>query len=409
MTCFNFHDKKTGERLFAPSVIVEKDGIKVAYVGLTDIKASERHPPVEYEGMDTTRMDGLRDYVTKLKKEASPDLIVGLTHTGLTVTRHIAREVPELDVILSGHTHERTLKPIKEGQVLIVESAAMGSFLGRLDLTLGDNGKIANHDFSLIPITAAKYAENPQVKNLVDASLAPHRKRATEVVCKSQTPIMRYDVLETNADDFITDAVREIAGVDIGFSNGFRFGIPIAAGEVTTGDLWNLLPMNARMKTGWVTGKELWDYLENELELIYAKDPMNLSGGWGPRASGLQMTYEVRASKGKRLREVLVAGKPIKEEQHYTVASCEREGEPLNIICRIKGVHDVKVLEPQLHDVLLAYLKAHPVISPRREGRAYATDLAPVVSVKMRWFLTAREDHICRMRDTARKTRVTTS
>ena len=162
VTCFNFHDKKTGEKPFAPSVIVEKDGIKVAYVGLTDIKASERHPPVEYEGMDTTRIDGLGDYVTKLKKEASPDLIVGLTHTGLTVTRHIAREVPELDVILSGHTHERTLKPIKEGQVLIVESAAMGSFLGRLDVTLGDNGKIANHDFSLIPITAAKYAENPQ-------------------------------------------------------------------------------------------------------------------------------------------------------------------------------------------------------------------------------------------------------
>ena len=95
---------------------------------------------------------------------------------------------------------------------------------------------------------------------------------------------MRYDVLETNADDFITDAVREIAGVNIGFSNGFRFGIPIAAGEVTTGDLWNLLPMNARMKTGWVTGKELWDYLENELELVYAKDPMNLSGGWGPKS-----------------------------------------------------------------------------------------------------------------------------
>lgn len=40
VTCFNFHDKKTNERLFAPSVTIEKDGIRVAYVGLTDIKAS---------------------------------------------------------------------------------------------------------------------------------------------------------------------------------------------------------------------------------------------------------------------------------------------------------------------------------------------------------------------------------
>ena len=41
---------------------------------------------------------------------------------------------------------------------------------------------------------------------------------------------MRYDLFETTADDFIADAVRETAGTDIGFTNGFRFGSPVRAG-----------------------------------------------------------------------------------------------------------------------------------------------------------------------------------
>ena len=81
-----------------------------------------------------------------------PDLVVAVTHTGLTLSRQLAREIPELDVILSGHTHERTERVIQEGKVLVVEAGSNGSFLGRLDLTLAPDGGIAAHDFRLIPI-----------------------------------------------------------------------------------------------------------------------------------------------------------------------------------------------------------------------------------------------------------------
>ncbi len=49
-------------------------------------------------------------------------------------------------------------------------------------------------------------------------------------------------VLETSADDFLTDAVRETTGTDIGFSNGFRFAPPIPAGPITEGDLGSSCP-----------------------------------------------------------------------------------------------------------------------------------------------------------------------
>jgi sulfur-oxidizing protein SoxB len=379
VTTYNFHDKATGKRLFAPEVTLEKDGVRVAFVGITDPTTTLRQPPDEVAGLDSTQMGGLRELVKDVRGRERADLVVAVTHTGITVSRAIAREIPEFDVVLSGHTHERTEKPILEGKVIVVEPGSMGSFLGRLDITLGARGGVAGYDFKLLPIRASEYAEDAAVKALVDASLGPYRARANEVVGESKTPLMRYDVLETSADNFITDAVREVGGSDIGFSNGFRYAPPIPAGPITEGDLWLLLPLDARMKKGWATGKELRTYLESELELVFSKDPWKLSGGWGPRASGLEMQFAALAAPGARLREVAIDGKPLEATAKYTLSGCERAGEPLDVVCRMRGTHDVEVLPLTVHQALRAYLKKHPVIAPTREGRATATDLPKTV------------------------------
>jgi 2',3'-cyclic-nucleotide 2'-phosphodiesterase (5'-nucleotidase family)/ferritin-like protein len=370
--CYNLHDEKSGERLFKPAVTVEKNGVRVAFVGVTDWTTTLRQSPDEVRGLDSTRVGGMRDFVRSLKKDA--DLVVAVTHTGLTVSRHLARIVPEFDVILSGHTHERTYQPIMVGRVIVVEPGSMGSFYGRLDLTLRD-GKVADSAFKLVPVRATDFAEDTAVKKLVDTVLEPHRERISRVLGRSETPILRYDVLETDADDFISDVVRETANADLGFSNGFRFSPPISAGEIHEGDLWNLLPLDSRLKVGWVTGKELRAYLEQELELVFSANPLVLSGGWGPRASGLVFSFAARAPAGQRLRTVQVGGRDVVDDRHYTFAGCERAGEPLDVICRKRGTHDVRILPFTIHEAMPRYFAKHPVITPKRDERAVAVDL----------------------------------
>ena len=375
VVAYNFHATDTGKRLFAPLQTVERDGVRVTFVGIADPTTTVRQPPEQVRGLDSTRMQGLRDFIRDAKRSEKPDLLVAVTHTGLTVSRQIAREIPELDVILSGHTHERTEQPLFEGKVIVVEPGSLGSFFGRLDLTLGEHGGVTKHEFRLEPVRAADYLEDAHVKQLVDSALAPHRERANRVVANSETVLMRYDVLETTTDNFVTDAVREIAGTDIGLSNGFRFGPPIPQGPVTEGDLWNILPLDARMKRGWLTGKELRSYLERELELVFSRDAWKLSGGWGVRASGLTFRFAAGEQPGKRVEAVLIGGKPVQDDKHYTVGGCERAGEPLNMICRFQGAHDPEVLPMTIHEALDQYLNKHPFIDVNREGRVVATDL----------------------------------
>jgi sulfur-oxidizing protein SoxB len=108
---------------------------------------------------------------------------------------------------------------------------------------------------------------------------------------------------------------------------------------------------------------------------VFSKDPWKLSGRWGPRLSGVELVFAARAKPGERLASVKVGGKPLEDARHYTFAGCERSGEPLDVICRLVGVHDAKVLPLSVHQALESYLHAHPSIAPRQDGRAVASDL----------------------------------
>ncbi|MGV3483559.1 MAG: bifunctional metallophosphatase/5'-nucleotidase [Planctomycetaceae bacterium] len=378
VVAYNFHYKSTGSRIFEPAAICKRDGVKVAFIGLADPTTTVRQPPKQVEGLDSTRMHGLREYVQELRRRERPDVVVAVTHTGLSLSRQLAREIPELDVVLSGHTHERTEQPIREGNVLVVEAGSNGSFLGRLDLTLKPSGGIDKFDYQLIPIHATEFSEDAAAASTIQRVLEPHRKRMNELLCETKAPILRYDVFETNADNLISDAIRQTSKVDIGFTNGFRFAPPIVPGPFTRADLWNLLPLDTRMKKGWVTGKELRSYLENELELVFSRDAWKLSGGWGPRASGLEMTFEATGAPGQRLQSVRVDGEEVNPDRQYTIAGCEREGEPLDVVCRLRGTHDVEYLQPTIHQAMEQYLVEKAVIAPARQRRSRATDLPEV-------------------------------
>lgn len=376
--CYNFHEKATGKRIFPPSVVLEKDGVRVAFVGVTDPTTTTRQPPAEVAGLDSTHMAGLRGFVQALRRKENPDVTVLVDHTGLAPSVQLAHDIPEIDVVLSGHTHERVYKPILVGKTIVVEPGSMGSFIGRLDVTL-NGGKISGYSYKLIGVDEVQYAENQKVKALVEEAEKPFHARLHEVVGATKTALMRYDVLETSMDNFVDDAVRELTHTDVAFTNGFRFSPPLAAGPITQADLWNIMPFDTRLKSGRVSGKQIRTYLEREMELVYSKDPFKLSGGWGIRPSGLTILFTAGAPEGSRIKDVKIGGKELEEDAWYTIGGCEQEGEPLDRICRLPGVSDARYVSGTIHGALQAYLKSRSPIDAKRESRVRATDLPATV------------------------------
>jgi len=169
---------------------------------------------------------------------------------------------------------------------------------------------------------------------------------------------------------------------DFVVSNGFRFCPPLVpppGGEahITDEFLWSMLPVDSTIKSGQVTGQQILDWLEKELENAFAKDATKRFGGWFVRYKGLFVKFTIGNPMGSRVREVTVRGEQLERNKAYTMLGCEREGDPDNVVCRLADVADPRRHQITVHQVVTEYLAEHSPVSPVIEGRAVATDAPP--------------------------------
>ncbi|MCL5745912.1 MAG: bifunctional metallophosphatase/5'-nucleotidase [Acidobacteria bacterium] len=374
----NILDARTGKSVFPRYAIRTVNGVRIAVIGFTDPDVPRRQPPDYSAGLKFENEEILQPLIDELRPKV--DVLVLLTHIGLPKSVSMAERLKGVDVLLSGDTHERTYEPIVRGNTWVVEPGSFGSFLGRLDLTVAQ-GRITGRQWRLMELRADRFAEDPHVAKIVEASMAPYRARIDRVIGRTEVPLMRYEVAETSLDKVLTDALREAGGTQIALSNGFRFSAPILPGPIRESDLWNAYPIVGMVKVGKVTGKQLRDFWERELEHVYASDPRQLFGGWLPRTSGMTVRFVAHAPFGRRVQEIRVNGKPIRDDEIYTVTSCDREGDPPDTICRIPQAQDIHVLAFDEHEAVRRFLAKHSPVTAAEvaPGRIVAEDLPPMV------------------------------
>jgi S-sulfosulfanyl-L-cysteine sulfohydrolase len=98
---------------------------------------------------------------------------VVMSHLGFPKEVKLAREVEGIDILLSGHTHDRLFAPAIVNDTIIIQSGCHGSFLGRLDLTVEDR-RVTKFDHELIVVDEGVRPE-PGVEEMVEGIMEPHR------------------------------------------------------------------------------------------------------------------------------------------------------------------------------------------------------------------------------------------
>ena len=202
----------------------------------------------------------------------------------------------------------------------------------------------------------------------------PFETRLNKVVGRTESDLFRKGVLESTMDNLIADALREATGADIGMTNGFRFSYPVRRGVVTEEDLYNIFPMDAPIKLGKLTGRQLKQFWEDSLEHVFAADAYGQKGGWGPRPSGMSLRVKLGAPKGERVVWMKVGGKPVTDDAIYTIATCDRPGDSEDTLCRFGGAFETKVTPVTIQQAMRSYLAKHSPIQPVIEARVSAED-----------------------------------
>lgn len=384
--CANmFHqtnDEFNNDLIFPPYYVKHIGGIKIGFIGYNDPLTSKRQSPSYSEGILFTHPEkNVAKYIKILREYEGCHLVMLLTHMGLAQQVGLANMsfVKGVDYIIGADTHERVRVPIQGVHTKVTEPGAFGSFIAKLDFVV-EKGVVKDHTYQLLDVDPDRYKEDEEMKALVKQAREPYRKELDRVIGTSKTPLLRYYVIETPMDNFITDAIMWKFSPDIALSNGFRFCPPLVPdaktglAEITVDYLWSMLPVDSEAKRGTITGQQLWDWMEKELQNAFAKDPGKRFGGWVVRFKGMEVNFTIANDVGKRVNWIKVKGAPLDKAKTYSFVACEREGDPDTTICRVDNVAEPKRLGFTLHSIIEEYLSKHSPIAPVLEGRATATD-----------------------------------
>lgn len=137
-------------------VVVEKNGVKIAITGVFGIDSLACAPncPLEFKNP----VDAVKETVAEIKANEEVDMIACVSHSGTWEDEEksedeiLAKAVPELDLIISGHTHTKLEEPIVHGNTWIVSVGEYGKYLGNLSMIQKDDGRWALNDFELIKV-----------------------------------------------------------------------------------------------------------------------------------------------------------------------------------------------------------------------------------------------------------------
>lgn len=203
-------------------MVVEKGGVKIAVLGVfgKDAKACVAKCPVVFEDP----VEAVKETVAEIKANENVDMIVCISHGGVDANEDksedeiLAKEVPDIDLIVSGHTHTKLDEPIRHGNTYIVSCAEYGKYLGGLTMVQNGAGRWNITEYNLTPVTT-DVAQDKETQKVVDKFmslvnekyLAQFGYTKDQVLCTNEVPFSQlkdlYDIHEElNLGSIIADA-----------------------------------------------------------------------------------------------------------------------------------------------------------------------------------------------------------
>ncbi len=138
-------------------VIVQKGDVKIAVLGVFGIDSLACAPTCVLKFKDAS--EAASAVVEEIQANEDVDMIVCVSHSGTSENPKksedeiLAKAVPEIDLIISGHTHTTFYQPIQHGSTYIVSCGEYGKNLGTLSMTQMSDGRWTVDSYALVPIT----------------------------------------------------------------------------------------------------------------------------------------------------------------------------------------------------------------------------------------------------------------
>lgn len=335
----------SGEQVFDGSTVVEVDGAQIGFVGAVTKNVPTLVSPGGIRGLSfTDEADAINEEVQSLTSRGVEAIVVLLHEGGFPDDKTCAtgpvmdinaRVSPEVDVIMSGHTHqvlECPHLPGPDGKTRIITGpGSNGESLTELDIRYDrksrdfhrPSAKITTHE--VLAGTPISY----DIQEILDRWLPLAEELGATVIGSAGESILGDKdtdrTQETPMVDLVADAIlwgtsaAENGGAEVAFMNigGVRDEFP--AGEITYRDAYNVAPFGNLLVTMTMTGQQIKDVLEQQYQPNADRAEMLALGV----SNGFSYTWDATRPEGQRVvvESMMLNGEQIDLNAEYRVAT----------------------------------------------------------------------------------------
>ncbi|MBH2578231.1 bifunctional UDP-sugar hydrolase/5'-nucleotidase [Serratia marcescens] len=355
----NIYQKSTGQRLFKPYALFDKQGIKIAVIGLTTDDTAKIGNPEYFTDMEfRVPAQEAKQVVEQLRKDEKPDVIIAATHMGhydngehgsnVPGDVEMARSLPAgyLDMIVGGHSQDPVCmagdnrkqvdyvpgtpcSPDRQNGTWIVQAHEWGKYVGRADFEFR-NGELKLVHYQLIPVNLKKkvekadgtservyytqqIAEDPTMMKL----LTPFQEKGKEQLSvkigsvngKLEGDRSKVRFVQTNLARVMLAAQRERADADFAVMSGGGVRDSIESGDITYKNVLKVQPFGNTLVHVDMKGREVEQYLA-----VVA----NMKPDSGAYAQFANVSL---VADGKGVSEVKINGQPLQADKTYRMAT----------------------------------------------------------------------------------------
>ena len=367
---------KEGELVFDPYIIKDVNGTKIGFVGVTTPETITVSTPLYFQDEEGNYIygflqedetgqalyDAVQDAVDKAREEGA-EYIFLLSHLGESEASEpwtyadLISNTSGIDIVFDGHSHDtnQVVMEDKDGrEVLRMGLGTKLNVIGCVRISAED-GSISNE--LLTWNNTLSFPQMAGIENDIDASVKKDLEELEkelgysiastpfdlivddpEEVDESEMPDFIIRNKETNLGDLVADAFLSVSGADVAVFNGGGIRTEIAAGDITYGELINVMPFENEMVVLEVTGQQILDALE-----WGARAVPDESGGFLHVAG---MTYEIHAD----------ISSSCKEDENGMFAGVEGEYRVQNVMIGSEALDPEKTYSLSSNDYTLMYL-----------------------------------------------------
>jgi len=354
------------------NAIVDIDGMKIGMFGLiTPETVTLSAPGGDYIFSDPVQ--AARSEVESLRAQGA-DFIVALTHLDWERELDLARQVPGIGLMLTGHDH--IAASLFVGDTLLVQAGADAHWLAVVDVVLeytkkrGTKRLMTNYEWHMRSTFGVQ--DDAAIAARVQGYNALLGEKLDRVIGKTSTQLdTRRDTVRTRESAFanvIVDAMRASVGADVALINGggIRGDTVYEPGtELTRKMVLSELPFSNVTVKLEIPGKVLWAVLENGVAKVE-----NIRGQF-PHVSGMTYVFDPTQPAGSRIVSVQVGQQPLDPNATYSLATNDyiaEGGDNYDMLKRLKRLIGTSAGTLMAASVM-HYIEAQGTITPKLEGR----------------------------------------